>query len=205
MRNRTALWWTPLLLVPAFLCPATPARSEVSTDDVPASAASLSRRVLHNGDSLAVGTALYLRPALPGWAIRTSADISRHASEGPPVLRRLGSRLPRVIVMSLGTNDDPRALGLFRRAIRSTMRIAGPRRCVVWANIVRPPVAGAGYGAMNAVLAREAGRRRNLRLFNWVRMARAHRGWFGPDRVHPSGVGYRARARGIAEEVRRCR
>jgi len=119
-------------------------------------------------------------------------------------MRRLGSRLPRVIVVSLGTNDDPRSLGTFRRAIRTTMRVAGRRRCVVWANVVRPPVGGAGYGGLNRVLAREARRRRNLRIFQWARMARAHRGWFGPDRVHPSGVGYRARARGIARVVRRC-
>lgn len=163
------------------------------------------RGLLHNGDSLAVGTQPYLRRALPGWRIRASVDISRHAQEGPAVMRRLGSRLPRVIVVSLGTNDDPRATGVFRRAIRQTMRVAGRRRCVVWANIVRPPVAGAGYGRMNRVLAQEARRRRNLRVFQWARMARAHRGWFGPDRVHPSGVGYAARARGIAEVARRCR
>jgi lysophospholipase L1-like esterase len=168
-------------------------------------AASRSRNLLHNGDSLSVGTQLYLRQALPGWRIRASVDISRHASEGPGILRRYGRRLPRVIVMSLGTNDDPRAVGVFRAAIRRTMRIAGRRRCVVWANIVRPPVAGAGYGALNAALAHEARRRRNLHVFQWARMARANRHWFGPDRVHPSGVGYRARARVIAEVVRRCR
>ena len=31
-----------------------------------------------------------------------------------------------------------------------------------------------------------------------------HRGWFGSDGVHPVGIGYRARARGIAKVVRRC-
>lgn len=163
------------------------------------------RTLLHNGDSLSVGTQPYLRRALPGWRIRFSADISRHALEGPAVLRRLGSRLPRVIVVSLGTNDDPRATALFRRAIAQTMRIAGRRRCVVWANLVRPPVRGAGYGRLNRVLAQAARRRRNLRVFQWARMARAHRHWFGPDRVHPSAVGYGARARGIAQAVRRCR
>ena len=173
--------------------------------DRPPGTATLSRGLLHNGDSLAVGTALYLPRALPGWRIRTSVSISRHAPEGPAVLRRYGSRLPRVIVVSLGTNDDPRALGAFRRAIRSTMAVAGRRRCGVWANIVRPPQAGAGYRGLNTVLAREARARRNLRVFQWARMARTHRAWFGSDGVHPSGAGYQARARGIAKEVRRCR
>ena len=131
-------------------------------------------------------------------------DISRHAPEGPAVMRRYGAGLPRVIVVSLGTNDDPRSLGAFRAAIRATMQVAGGRRCVVWANIVRPPVAGMGYGGMNRVLGQEAQHRRNLRVFQWAQMARAHRGWFGPNGVHPSGVGYQARARGVAAAVRRC-
>ena len=183
---------------------AAPALWPVAAGDASA-AQGPSRRLLHNGDSLAVGTQLYMREALPGWRIRQSVDISRHAAEGPAVLRRLGARLPRVVVVSLGTNDDPRAVQVFRHAISSTMQVAGSRRCVVWANIVRPPVGGAGYGGLNRVLADEARRRRNLRVFQWAAMARAHRGWFGPDRVHPSGVGYRARAHGIADTVRRCR
>jgi hypothetical protein len=170
-----------------------------------AGGASASRSLLHDGDSLGVGTQLYLPAALPGWRIRSSLAISRHAWQGPPILRRYGSRLPRVIVVSLGTNDDPRALGLFRRAIRDTMHIAGPRRCVVWANIVRPSVAGRSYAGMNVVLAEEARRRRNLRVFQWARMINAHRGWLAPDGVHVPGFAYRMRARGIAEVVRRCR
>lgn len=188
----------------AALTPATLVLATLALAAPPAAAAP-ARSVLHNGDSLAVGTQLYLRQALPGWRIRSSVDISRHASEGPGILRRYGRGLPRVIVMSLGTNDDPRSVATFRRAIRQTMRIAGRRRCVVWANIVRPPVGGVGYGAMNTVLAREARRRPNLHVFQWARMARSNRYWFGADRVHPSGTGYRARARGIAQVVRRCR
>lgn len=197
---RRALLALPLVWVLSLTAGSAGTAGEASR----ASTAARSRSLLHNGDSLAVGTQLYLGAALPRWRIRSSVDISRHASQGPAVLRRYGKGLPRVVVVSLGTNDDPRAVAAFRRAIRATMRIAGRRRCVVWANIVRPPVAGVGYGRMNTVLAQEARRRRNLRVFQWARMARAHRHWFGPDRVHPSGVGYRARARGIAKVVRRC-
>jgi lysophospholipase L1-like esterase len=170
----------------------------------PGAASAPRRSLLHGGDSLGVGTQWYLHGALAGWHIRSSLAISRHANEGPGVLRRYGSGLPRVILVSLGTNDDPRQLGVFRRAVRATMRIAGRRRCVVWVNIVRPPVAGASYRGMNVVLGREARRRRNLRVFNWARVARRHRYWFGGDGVHPSAAGYRARARGVARAVRRC-
>ena len=34
-------------------------------------------------------------------------EVGRHAYEGDEVMRRYGSRLPRVIHVSLGTNDDP--------------------------------------------------------------------------------------------------
>jgi hypothetical protein len=162
------------------------------------------RRLLHVGDSLAVGTQWYLPGALRHWRVRSRTSISMQAGDGPGILHGYGRGLPRVVVISLGTNGSPGATGYFRHAIRTSMKVAGRRRCVVWANIYRPPVGGATYHRLNAVLAREARRRKNLRIFQWVRMARRHRGWFGADGVHPTGVGYQARARGIAKVVRRC-
>lgn len=143
---------TALLALGAALALAAPSAGRSGHEPFAGAGAatSRSRSLLHNGDSLSVGQ-LYLRQALPGWRIRASVDVSRHASEGPGILRRYGRRLPRVIVVSLGTNDDPRAAGVFRRAIRQTTRIAGRRRCVVWSNIVRPPVAEARYGALKVL------------------------------------------------------
>ena len=92
-----------------------------------------------NGDSLAVGTKPYLPKELRGWKVTQSAEVSRHAYEGADVMRSYGHSLPRVIHVSLGTNDDPNDVAGFRAAIRDVMHVAGPRRCVVWTNIVRPP------------------------------------------------------------------
>jgi lysophospholipase L1-like esterase len=171
----------------------------------PASAEALSRRLLVNGDSLAVGTSPYLPGELARWKVIQSTAISRHAPEGPDVMRAHGRSLPRVIHVSLGTNDDPRAVGSFRAAIREVMQVAGPRRCVVWANIVRPPVAGASYGGYNRALARESRPRPNLRVVNWARMVRENPQWLAGDGVHVSAEGYRARARTVARSVLRCR
>jgi len=107
--------------------------------------------------------------------------------------------------VSLGTNDDPRTVGAFRAAIREVMQVAGARRCVVWTNIVRPPVAGASYAGYNRALAREASRRENLRIVNWVGMVREHPEWVGPDGVHVDAKGYVARAKAVARDVKRCR
>ena len=167
--------------------------------------ASLARRLLVNGDSLAVGTQPYLPRALRRWRVTQSVSISRHAPEGASVLRAYGRGLPRVIHMSLGTNDDPRTISSFRSSVRAVMNVAGPRRCVVWANIVRPPVAGASYAAYNRVLAQESRRRDNLRVVNWARLVRQNRHWLAGDGVHVNATGYQVRARRVAKSVRRCR
>ncbi|HEY7453807.1 MAG TPA: GDSL-type esterase/lipase family protein [Thermoleophilaceae bacterium] len=169
----------------------------------PASAAE--KRLFVDGDSLAEGTRPYIPRELPSWRVRQSTKVSRHAYEGADVLRRVGSSLPRVIHVSLGTNDDPNDVEGFRDAIREVMRVAGSRRCVVWANIVRPPYRHVSYRGYNRALASEAERRDNLRVVNWVRMVRKHREWLSGDGVHVSAEGYRARAKAVARAVRLCR
>ena len=171
----------------------------------PASASAAERSLLVNGDSLAEGTRAYIPPELPGWRVRQSTAVSRHADEGADVMRRYGGRLPRVIHVSLGTNDDPNQVDVFRAAIREVMDVVGPRRCVVWTNIVRPPVAGASYAGYNRALAAESRPREKLRVVNWVRLVRQNPQWVVGDGVHVNAEGYRARAKAVAESVRRCR
>jgi hypothetical protein len=163
-----------------------------------------SRRLLVDGDSLAVGTKPYIPHYLSGWKITQSATVSRHAYQGADVMRSYGSALPRVIHVSLGTNDDPNDVAGFRSAVRDVMKVAGSRRCVVWTNIVRPKAAGATYAGYNRVLAQEDRRRENLRVVNWVRMVRDHPEWLVGDGVHVNADGYKARAKAVARSVRAC-
>lgn len=166
----------------------------------------VAKRAFVVGDSLAVGTKPYLVRALRGWRVGHSVSISKHAPEGVSELARRGARgLPPVVVASLGTNDDPGAVGSFEHSVRRALAAVGRHGCVVWPNIVRPPVGGRSYAGYNSVLRRLAAKRRHLVVFNWARMAARNRGWFGDDGVHPTGVGYSARARGIAAKVRECR
>lgn len=171
----------------------------------PATAEALSRRLLVNGDSLAVGTRAYLPQELRRWKVTQSVAVSRHAFEGADVMRAYGTGLPRVIHVSLGTNDDPNQVTGFRAAVRDVMAVAGSRRCVVWTNIVRPPVAGASYTGYNRALAAESRPRESLRVVDWARMVRDNPHWLASDGVHVSAEGYQARAKAIAESVRRCR
>jgi lysophospholipase L1-like esterase len=162
------------------------------------------RTVLSYGDSLSVGTDLFLDGLLRGWSVRSEAVISRHATDVPSALRAFGSALPSVIVVSAGTNDDPGRVSGFARVVHETLAVAGPRRCVVWATIVRPPYRGVSYDGYNRALASIARAHSNLRVLDWAAMARAHPSWFGRDGVHPTMTGYRARAAATARLVRGC-
>ena len=86
-----------LVLVLALVCVVASASSE----------AAASRTLLNYGDSLAVGTGLFLPPLLAGWAVRDDAQVGRHSDEGPRSLRTYGDGLPRVVAVSLGANDFP--------------------------------------------------------------------------------------------------
>jgi hypothetical protein len=171
----------------------------------PASAEAASRSLLVNGDSLAVGTKRHIPRELDGWKVKQSTAISRHAYEGADVMRSYGRRLPRVIHVSLGTNDDPNQVAGFRAAVDEVMEVVGERRCVVWTNIVRPPYEGTSYEGYNRALAREDRARDNLRVVNWVRMVERNPEWLAEDGVHVTAAGYKARARAVARQVERCR
>jgi lysophospholipase L1-like esterase len=155
------------------------------------------------GDSLAVGTEAPLAQLLPGWRIRTSAYTGRPTADGVSEITS-ASGLPRVLVVSLGTNDDPSATSTFASQVQSVLDAAGPSRCVVWANIVRPPYGGVSYAGYNRVLARLAATNPNLTIVDWVGITRSQPGLLAPDEVHATPDGYEVRARAIAEAMMSC-
>jgi GDSL-like Lipase/Acylhydrolase family len=169
-----------------------------------ATPAAPSRSVLSYGDSLSVGTDLYLGRYLHGWTVRSLATVSTHADAVPGALRSFGPSLPRVVVVSAGTNDDPGRVSGFARLVRESLAVAGAHRCVVWSTIVRPPYGGVSYDGYNRVLRSLARTHANLHVFDWDVLARAHPSWFGSDGVHPSMTGYRVRASATASLVRRA-
>jgi lysophospholipase L1-like esterase len=158
-------------------------------------------QVLDLGDSLSIGTAPYLRARLRGFRIERVHDIGLHAYDAAAFVARSRRALPPVIVLSAGTNDDPRIVATFIRAITGVLDHAGPERCVVWSTIVRPPAVGASYDGLNRALARAAARHENLVLVDWVGMVRRHPGWLSDDGVHAGAAGYRARGAAIAAAV----
>jgi lysophospholipase L1-like esterase len=159
-----------------------------------------SRSVLDVGDSLSVGAAPYLHARLRGYRIEPDYDVGLHAYDAAHIVSATRP-LPSVLVVSAGTNDDPRIVSTFAHAVSTIVAVAGARRCVVWPTIVRPPAVGATYDGINRALALAAARHRNLVLVDWVQMVAAHRWWLAKDGVHVSSAGYRARAAAIATAV----
>jgi len=163
------------------------------------------RSVLDLGDSLSVGTAPYLDARLRVFSVQRIHDVGLHAYDAAQIVAARRASLPRMLVVSAGTNDDPRIVSTFWRAVSRVVAAAGPRRCVVWPTIVRPPAVGASYDGLNRALTRLAARHANLVLVDWVQMVRRNPHWLTADGVHVSVAGYRARAAAIANALRnRC-
>lgn len=156
--------------------------------------------VLVVGDSLSVGARPYLRSRLNGYRIEEVYDVGLHAYDAARIVSGTHP-LPSVLVVSAGTNDDPRIVSTFIRSVAAIVIAAGGGRCVVWPTIVRPPAVGATYAGINLALRRAAARHHNLVLIDWVHMVREHPWWLASDGVHVSVAGYRARAAAIAAAI----
>ena len=152
------------------------------------------------GDSLNVGIEPYLADALPGRRIDAHDRVGRATPEGIEELRRLRATLAPVVVVSLGTNDADGSEAEFRRLVAEAIGIAGPRRCIVWATILRD---GEPRDGFNRVL-EEASSRSGVRLVDWARMAVDDGSLLAADRVHGTPEGYARRAEETARVVRSC-
>lgn len=188
-----------LLSIAALVLPALGAAAPATADAPP-------RHLLVIGDSLAYDNRPYLAHSLRHWQIDSDFSFARLANETAHDLAVLAkaARLPPVIHVSSGTGDAPEHPGRFDRAVRRVMRIVGPHRCVVWANIWRLRLEEPTFATLNFVLAAEEARQPNLRVFDWNSMVEANGDWV-VDLVHVNAAGNRARAAAVADGVRRCR
>jgi lysophospholipase L1-like esterase len=156
------------------------------------------------GDSLAVGAAPHLESALGGWRVEQVTRTGMPTAEGVAEVTGRGGSLPGTVAISLGTNDDPSAVETFRGQVQAVLDAAGPGRCVVWANIVRPPYNGVSYSGYNRALAGVAAANPNLRIVDWAGIAGANPSLLAEDGVHATTAGYAARGRAYAQEVSAC-
>jgi hypothetical protein len=161
--------------------------------------ADASARVLVVGDSLAVGLKPYLGELL-GEDVAWDAKSGRTTPQGLAALRSsLKIVRPKVVVVSLGTNDGPDP-SRFANRIERALAAIGPNACVVWSDIYRPARKGP-YAALNGVLSQEAARVKRLHVVAWD-LAVTRRAVSLPDGLHPDKAGFAYRAKLIAGAVR---
>ncbi|MDP4015272.1 MAG: hypothetical protein Q8P38_11730 [Candidatus Nanopelagicales bacterium] len=156
-------------------------------------------RVYIQGDSLTVGSSSALRRTLGRKVANVSVDaaIGRFTATGLARIRHdRRARKSRVWVIALGTNDAPRA-HVMKRAVRKSLRLAGPRRHVIWLTVQRP----GPYGRVNKMMRRLDRSSQRLHLVDWARLMKRRSGLLVNDRVHATAKGYRTRARLISQQA----
>lgn len=108
----------------------------------------------------------------------------------PRILSALRSATGRpMLIVALGTNDDPSTPEAFRAQVRRL--VAAAPSCVVWVTVHRP---GGRWEALNQVLQQEAtssgGR---LALAGWDRLVAGEPALVQSDGIHPrTGTAYRS-------------
>ena len=154
------------------------------------------------GDSLNVGIEPYLGDELPGWRMDAHDRVGRATQEGIDELRSLGGGLAPVVVVSLGTNDADGSEPEFRKLVYQAVAIVGPRRCLVWATVVRDGTPRTGF---NQVLedARSAHPQRPPGRVGGVWSA-TNGELLAGDLVHGTPEGYARRAEETARAIRDC-
>jgi hypothetical protein len=139
---------------------------------------------------LAVGDSIMLGAIDPLARRGFEVDVRgcRQMSEGLGVLRARGRRLPRFVVIGLGTNWT-----VTLNQIRQALRIVGRERVL---GLVTPREVG-GVRSSDQAAMREAGRRwpNRVRVIDWVARSAGHSDWFYSDGLHLTPNGARAMAR----------
>lgn len=147
-------------------------------------------------DTLAVGDSVMLgaRWALQKRGIAVDAKVSRQARTGPGLLRAKGSRLPRNVVVHLGTNGPMRLADC-----QDVIRAAGPQRRVFLVTVKadRRWIAGNNQTLRHCA----SGFPGRVSIIDWAWAARRHPAWLYADGIHLRPAGARAFARLVDDAV----
>lgn len=158
------------------------------------------RDVLVIGDSLGVGMEPYLAPALPGYEVRTDAEIGRASAAGLEVLAQNLTPEDDVVVFALGSNDDPARAGSFAANLQAADQLAGGR-CLVLATLEVSGYSGVPEEPLNRAIRTFAAGNANVRVVDW-------HGAVTPELLvdggHATAEGYALRADLFAAAIESC-
>lgn len=145
------------------------------------------------GDSLSVGATTALRAR----GFRVNGKVGRQFSVAPAIIRSYGSRLPRNVVLELGTNGT-----ISLATCRAAVRAAGPQRRVFLVTN-RVPRSWERANLRTVRQCNRSYRTARVRVVDWYSASAGHRSWFAADRIHLTAAGQTALARLIDKRVDR--
>jgi hypothetical protein len=149
---------------------------------------------------LAIGDSVMLLAVRPlaRRGFNVNAQGCRQWRQGEAIIRRKKRkhRLPRLVVMALGTNWF-----ITRDDIGHTRRMLGKNHVLA---IVTPREPGGGTYGGDAHRIRAAARAhpKRIKVIDWVRHSRGHGSWFGPDGIHLTYTGVTNYVRYIKRSLR---
>ena len=181
----------------------TPAASEPAdaTDTAVPPPLAPAQDTLVLGDSLGLVVYPWLADLLPDRYVSYQAEVGRSTPATEKQLDSVGA-VPPVVIVSSGTNDP--VANVLEESARRMLDSLGPRRCVVWVDIVRPDRIGDSQTAMNAALDRATSGRANVRVLRWSQLVEAHPEWMSGDGIHPNEAGSQGRAEAFAQAAQGC-
>jgi hypothetical protein len=159
--------------------------------------------VLVVGDSLEVLTSPYLKQYLPGVHLTVNAVGGYSSLQIFQLFRESYEKSQNVIVFDAGTNDDPSYPQILAGRLQAVASIVG-RRCMVVPTIHGLSVGGVDSSGKNRVVREFAASRPGTETPDWAGFEAAHPELMQPDDLHPIAAGAQARARLIAQGVKRC-
>jgi hypothetical protein len=186
------------IVAAAWVLVALPATAHAGCGYVQTAAAK--RNVAKGPPPVAIGDSVMLLAveSLARKGFNVNAQGCRQWRQGEAILRRKKRlhRLPRLVVMALGTNWF-----ITRDDIGHTRRMLGEHHVLA---IVTPRETGGGSDGGDAKRIRAAGRAhpRRIKVLDWVRFSAGHGSWFGGDGIHLTYTGVRNYVRFIRRSLR---
>jgi hypothetical protein len=169
----------------------------------PAAAASGNGGVLVVGDSLEELTSPYLQRYLPGVALTVNAKGGYNSYQIFDLFQESYEPSQSVIVFDAGTNDNPAYPQILAENLSKVAAAVGDR-CMVVPTIHGLTVNGIDSTGKNRTVAAFAASRPGTQTPDWAGFVAAHPELMQADDLHPIAAGAEARARLIAQGVKRC-
>ena len=117
--------------------------------------------------------------ALSARGFRVDSTVSRQFSSVPSIMKSYGSRLPRNVVVHLGTNGT-----ISLSTCQAAVKQAGSRRTVFFVTVRVPRSWEAGNNATLRACDRSFKGKR-VRIIDWHRISDRNPSWFYADGFHP--------------------